>query len=49
MIKQFSFKQFKLTKLNNPKYWYASLTINLNISHLFTLNLNVKQFYLTHR
>ena len=39
----------KSTKLNNSKYCHVSLTIQLNISHLFTLSLNVRQFYLTHR
>ena len=39
----------KSTKLNGSKYYYVSLTIQLNISHLFGLSLNVKQFYLTHR
>ena len=33
------------TKLNNPKYCYVSLTIQLIISHLFTLTYIIKQFY----
>ena len=37
------------TKLNGSKYYYVSPTIQLNISYLFILSLNVKQFYLTHR
>ena len=46
------------SKLNGSKYCYISLTIQLNISHLFTQSiachfffrsLNVKEFYLTHR
>ena len=37
------------TKLNGSKYCNVSLTILLNISHLFTHSLSVKQFYLTHR
>ena len=36
------------TELNGSKYCYVSLTIQLNISHLFALGLNVNQFYLTH-
>ena len=38
----------KSTKLTASKYCYVSLKIQLNISHLFANNLNVKQFYLTH-
>ena len=34
----------KLTKLSGYKYCYVSLTIQLNISHLFTHKLN-NQFY----
>ena len=37
------------SKLNGSKYCYVSLTIRLNISHLFALSLNVKQFYFTRR
>ena len=36
------------TQSNGSKYCYVSLTIQLDISHLFTW-LNVKQFYVTHR
>ena len=28
--------EYKLTKLNGTKYCYVSLTIQLNLSHLFT-------------
>ena len=41
MIKQLYFQQFNfawVNKLNVSKYYYASLTIQLNISHLFTLS-----------
>ena len=40
---------FVCIQLNGSKYSYASLTIQLNISHLFARNFNVKQFYFTHR
>ena len=32
------------TKLNGPKYYYRSLTIQLNVSRLFYTQLNVKAF-----
>ena len=35
----------KLAKLNSSKYCYVSLTIQLNISHLFTHSQMIKQFY----
>ena len=38
---------FVYTQLNGSKYYYVSLTIQLNTSHLFPHNLNVKKFYLT--
>ena len=34
----------KSTKFNNSKYCYVALTIQLNISPLLALSLNVKQF-----
>ena len=37
----------RYSKLDNQTS--LSLTIQFSISHLFTLSLNVKQFYLTHR
>ena len=33
------------SKLNGSKYCYVSLTIQLNISHLFSHNLMIKEFY----
>ena len=32
------------TQLNGPKYAYVSLTIQLNISHLFTHSSLIEQF-----
>ena len=34
-----------LLQLNGSKYFYLSLTILLNISHLFTYSQMIKQFY----
>ena len=42
---QFSIKSIKL---NGSKYCYLSLTIQLNIYHLFAFSLNIKKFYLAH-
>ena len=39
------FLTIQLTKLNSSKYWYVSLTIQLNISHSFTHSWMIKQFY----
>ena len=36
---------FVCTQLNGSKYCYVPQTIQLNISHLFTHNLIIKQFY----
>ena len=35
----------KLTKLNGSKYCYVSLTIQLNISHLFIYSSMIQKFY----
>ena len=40
---------FIRTLLNAFKYCYVSLTIQLNISHLFARSLNDEQFYLAYR
>ena len=40
---------FVSTELNGSKYCNVSLRIQLNIRHLFAHNLDVKEFYLTHR
>ena len=40
-------QSFVYTQLNDQIVLF--LTIQFSISHLFTLGLNVKQFYLTHR
>ena len=44
-----SLSSFFSTQLSGSKYCTVSPTIQLNITHLFALSLNVKQFYLTHR
>ena len=40
---------FICTQSKGYKYCNESLTIQLNMSHLFAHSLNVKQFHLTHR
>ena len=51
-VNTFCWKHYKMnlssyfcTQLNGSKYWYISLTIQLNISHLFTHSWMIKQFY----
>ena len=39
------YDSFICTQLNSSKYCCVSLTIQLDISHLFTHNKMVKQFY----
>ena len=41
-----SLKSFFCAQLNGFKYCYVSPTPQLNISHLFTYNQMIKQFYL---
>ena len=37
---------FVCTQSNDSKYCYVSPTIQLNVTHLFTYNKMIKQFYL---
>ena len=39
---------FVCTRLNSFKYFYVTLSIQFNISHLFAHSQMIKQFYLTH-
>ena len=40
------YKSFVCIQVNDFKYWYVSLTLQLKVSHLFTHSQIIKQLYL---